>query len=64
MKKLKKYRGPAVLDVGQAVVQFSGTPQAEIFGLLVNESLAGTLRENPVGSPRRLNKPNGKQGLL
>lgn len=48
MKELKKYHGQAIWDAGQAVVQFLGTPQAEIFSRLINESLAGTLKENLV----------------
>src|SRR5258708_13875934 len=38
----------AVTGSGQAVISFRGTPQAELFSRIINESLAGTLKLNLV----------------
>ncbi len=39
---------PPAPDAGQMQVSFKGTPQAELFGRIVNESFAGTMTHNLV----------------
>lgn len=57
-KQWKKYAGHTLRDSGQMIAEFSGTPHAELFGRLVNESLAGTFIENIV----RNSKKDGEEG--